>query len=186
MGKQSLATPSVAFIVDLRPPWRHQVHGLTDAMGDCFCEAASMCLHHSNHSSPAVLRLEHSGTSARVPVEWVAPNAQVQAAHADMQYATEWGAYAVASLVAPNVTGLRVVERAVKGTGADWWLGTGSGLPFQDAVRLEVSGILADPAAVQRRVSEKAAQVRAGKGTLPAYVAVVEFSVPHVVIERVA
>ena len=103
-----------------------------------------------------------------------------------MQEATEFGATAVAVLLAKRETGYVVIERAMKGTGIDYWMGDDSeGPPFQRKARLEISGILhatgnrgAVMRAVAARVRQKLGQTGRFGNLLPAYVAVVEFGMP--------
>ena len=111
---------------------------------------------------------------------------------ADLQEATEYGATAIAVLLAKREVGYAVIERAVKGTGIDYWLGhETSGPPFQHKARLEVSGILSvkgsynDVArAVASRVRQKLRQTRPSSGSLPAYVIVVEFGTPLAEVQK--
>jgi hypothetical protein len=60
--------------------------------------------------------------------------------YADIQEATEQGAYGVAILVVREAAGKTVLERAAKGGGFDFWIGDeeDSELPFQGLTRLEV------------------------------------------------
>ena len=73
------------------------------------------------------------------------------------------------------------MRRSRKGTGFDYWLGSGSDtLGFQDTARLEVSGIRQGNAlAVRTRIREKLRRTdRSDDTLLPAYVIVVEFGTP--------
>jgi hypothetical protein len=57
--------------------------------------------------------------------------------------------------------------------------GDNNELPFQNAVRLEVSGIRkGDDSRIKARIKQKLEQVSPTDGTLPAYIVVVEFSNP--------
>jgi hypothetical protein len=99
-----------------------------------------------------------------------------------MQESTEWGAYGIAALLVQAVTDLHIVARARKGTKFDFWLCArkATGDLFQNASRLEVSGILnGDSAAVSARVKQKVVQVAKGASSLPACVVVVEFGGPR-------
>ena len=79
-----------------------------------------------------------------------------------------------------------MIERSVKGTGMDYCLGhAAEGPPSQNKARLDISGILNAGAgvrdaerAITRRVAHKLQQVKASSGSLPAYVAVLEFGRP--------
>src|SRR5260221_12677183 len=67
---------------------------------------------------------------------------------ADIQEATEYGAYGVAIVGVRETTGKTVLERSAKGPGFDFWIGDeeDAELPFQGLMRLEVSGILSGDA----------------------------------------
>lgn len=98
----------------------------------------------------------------------------------DPDEATELGACAIAILVMRDQTGL-TVQRAFKGEGFDYWLGTvDEERPFQQMARLEVSGIRrGDRRRVAARLKEKLERVRSSEEALTAYVVVVEFSTPQ-------
>ncbi|MDZ8138567.1 MAG: hypothetical protein RM049_25205 [Nostoc sp. DedQUE04] len=80
------------------------------------------------------------------------------------------------------MTQFTVIERSRKGTGFDYWLGSedeAGELPFQNQVRLEVSGIRkADDNRIRARVKQKIEQTNPSDGEFPAYVIIVEFSRP--------
>lgn len=103
--------------------------------------------------------------------------------YADLQEASEYGAYALALTVAVKLTGIPYIERSAKGTGVDYWLSQRideHGL-FQRAARLEVSGILeGDETAISARLNKKLRQTeRSDETLLPAYVAIIEFALPN-------
>ena len=103
---------------------------------------------------------------------------------ADLQEATEYGAYGIAIIVVLPLTDTPRVERSAKGTGVDYWVGEGKdqrGI-FQRAARLEVSGILkGNKTKVAARLVEKLAQTkRSDDAGLPAYVVIVDFGGPEV------
>jgi hypothetical protein len=81
-----------------------------------------------------------------------------------------------------NLTDFTVIERSRRGTGFDYWLGIqdeSSELPFQNKVRLEVSGIRSgDDSRIRARAKQKIEQTNPSDGALPAYIVVVEFSKP--------
>jgi hypothetical protein len=79
------------------------------------------------------------------------------------------------------------VERSAKGTGIDYWVGSGDSRGiFQRSARLEVSGILkGDRAKIKDRLREKLAQTdQSIKSGLSAHVAIVEFSNPEVMLVK--
>ncbi len=81
-----------------------------------------------------------------------------------------------------KLTPYTVIERSRKGTGFDYWLSTKDetdALPFQNKVRLEVSGIRrGNDSRVRARVKQKIEQTNPSDGVLPAYIIVIEFSRP--------
>jgi len=156
--------------------------GLTPAVGEGLAQAASVCLEDQGHSSPTPMLISGEVTGSAV-LEWDPTSDQIRRNWNDDDEATEYGACAIASLLAPELSGLQVVERAKKGTGFDYWLGSAddSECLFQNRARLEVSGIRAGAKTViAARVREKLRQVeRFGVALLPALVVVVEFSEPE-------
>jgi hypothetical protein len=80
-----------------------------------------------------------------------------------------------------------VVERSVKGTGFDYWLGNKDydGLPFQKGTsRLEVSGILTGTKTqIDSRIKQKKDQIAPTDHIARGYVAVVEFGIPVARVE---
>ncbi len=100
----------------------------------------------------------------------------------DEEFTTEQAAYGIAFLIIRQLTDLTVIERSSKGTGFDYWLGTidtAGTIPFQNKVRLEVSGIRkGDDSRVKARVKQKKEQTKPSDGKYPAYIIVVEFSTP--------
>ncbi len=100
-----------------------------------------------------------------------------------MRESTELGAMAIAVLLSGKEIGYSAIQRSVKGTGIDYWLGDGDDPHFQNKARLEISGILKASGnnverAVKARVNQKLRQTERSDGSLPAYVIVVEFGSP--------
>lgn len=78
-----------------------------------------------------------------------------------------------------ELSGLGVVERSKKGTGFDYWLGQKDQRPFQNKARLEVTGTLESSASqVEYKAKKKLKQTDRSDGEFPAYVVVVEYSIP--------
>ena len=154
--------------------------GLSSAGGAYIAEAAAVCLDSRGHASG--IQLPTQGHFQRAYLLRFGPvTDQERRTHADLEVATENGAYALSILIIESCTGLSVVERSRKGTGFDYWLGHGNGsdMPFVDKARLEVSGIReGGPQDIDRRVSAKLRQVSPSDGRLSAYIVVVEFSAP--------
>ena len=100
---------------------------------------------------------------------------------ADLEFTTEQGAYGIAAVLMPTLTGLRFLERTRKGTGFDYWLGSEDDLLFQKKARLEVSGLRkGDEPEIRSRVKRKKEQTKRSDGVaLPAYILIVEFGKPQ-------
>jgi len=155
--------------------------GITPAFGESLAEAAGVCLEDQNHSSPIPMQVS-GALAADAVLEWEPISAQARQCWNDDDEATEHGAYGIAVLLVPQVSGLQVVERSKKGTGFDYWLGsaTEEDSLFQNRARLEVSGIRNDTnSRVAQRVRKKLKQTERSDGHLPALVVVVEFSQPQ-------
>lgn len=155
--------------------------GITPAFGEGLAEAASVCLEDRKHSSPTTMRISGEIRGPAI-LEWQAASDQIRRCWNDDEEATEHGAYGIASLLLPRISGLEVVERSKKGTGFDYWLGssTESGPLFQNRARLEVSGIrIGTEATVAGRVRKKLKQTERSDADLSAVVVVVEFGEPQ-------
>lgn len=151
-------------------------YGLSSAKANALAEAAAVCLEHHRHTSGVGLQVSGSYPATH-PLEFTTPSKKALRSNADPQEAVEDGATAIAIAAMARFTQYRVVERSVKTTGIDWWLGRRDGV-FE--ARLEVSGILQGPKKIQARVNEKLKQMTPSDGTgLPGYAAVVEFSTPE-------
>ena len=116
-------------------------------------------------------------------LRWCDVNEQDEGTWADLQEATEYGAYGVAIILALRLTQTPRVERSAKGTGVDYWVGDGKdrrGI-FQRTARLEVSGILrGDEGKIAARLREKLSQTKRSNSTgLPVYVVIVDFGRPE-------
>jgi hypothetical protein len=156
--------------------------GISAVYGSFLAEAASHCLHRNDHVNPVFLHV--TGDICRPgSLKWCEVNEQDEGTWADLQEATEYGAYGVAIVVALRLTGTPRVERSAKGTGIDYWIGGGkdqSGI-FQRTARLEVSGIFkGDQPKIAARLREKLAQTKqSDTAGLPAYVVIVDFGGPE-------
>jgi len=154
--------------------------GITPRWGKFLAEASVLCFESQNHANGVEVKI--SGISqCKIKFEWkINISDQTIDSWADEQELTEFGACGVAILLILKLTGYTVIQRAKKGTGVDYWLGyDGEEKPFQNAARLEVSGIMTGSEnVVKARVSKKIKQTTPSDGKLPAFIAVVEFSNP--------
>ena len=157
--------------------------GITPKYGACLAEAAVVCLEDRQHSTGVNLLID-GDHKCNLRVNWDRlPNPeQALRCWGDNEYATEYGAYGIATLLVSKLTDYEVVQRAAKGGGFDYWLGEkGSTSPlFQDKARLEVSGIRqGDESIIRNRVRQKIKQTERSDGVLPAIIAIVEFGAPR-------
>lgn len=154
---------------------------LSASIGGAYATAASVCLTEEGHSPGVMMSVRcHEDLSHTFGVDYDVPTRDDHDSLADPIEATALGATGIALLTVRELTGLTVVRRSVIGTGFDWWLGKPGDLLFQEAARLEISGIRKSGESVIRsRLKKKTKQSEPSDSTtLPAFAAVVEFSRP--------
>lgn len=161
---------------------RKGLPSVTPAMGQMLLEACSICFHAHNHGNPAILTV-YGDIGESFSVGYLRVTQQMQRTYADQDRTTECAAEAVAIVLITQETDYTVIERSMKKTGIDYWLGKreDATVPlFQKKARLEVSGIFkGDRGKVDGRVKTKIAQVQQSANTgLPSYIVVTEFSSP--------
>lgn len=156
---------------------------LTAAAGRTMTEAAAVSLEERGHGREVELQVGGEFTTIYL-LRRPDVTEQMRGTY-DAEEATEFGACGIAILVIQDQTGW-TVQRAFKGDGFDYWLGTvDEDRPFQNLARLEVSGIRqGNESRITSRLQVKRTQVRARDHHLPAYVAIVEFSRPETRVER--
>lgn len=153
---------------------------LTPAIGMVFAEAAAICLKDRGHTNSIILKIS-GDVSDQLSLTTIEVDDQISRSHNDLQDATEAGACGIAILLVRKLKGYTVVERSVKGTGIDYWLGDEDDLLFQNKARLEVSGMLnANKNQIAARVKQKLEQTTPSDGSMPAHIVVVEFGEPHI------
>lgn len=170
--------------------------GIEPIVGACMVQAAIICLEDGDHTNGVELDVE-GVFGERVDLQWKPLSNPEQARRSwDPDDATEQGAYGIAALLIYRFTEYTVVERAMKwigahrSTGFDYWLDRkdANGTDFQlfGKARLEVSGIRkGGKRDVAARVRRKALQTTQSDSLeIPAYVTVVEFSMPYVKVLR--
>ena len=148
-------------------------------IGAAMAQAGAICLESQNHAPGVALTVRGNAAGSNYRLTWT-PTASAGIALWQCNQATEWGATAVAILLAKNEAPYPAIEAATLGTGIDFWLGDDSNLDFQRDARLEVSGIRrGSDAEIARRVREKLVQTtQSDHSQTAAYVIVVEFSRP--------
>ncbi len=154
---------------------------ITPVFGATLAEACAVCLSDRRH--PQGINLEVKGDfQTTFKLYWQSVTPQMIRCWNDLEYTTEQAAYGTAFMIITRLTDFTVIERSRKGTGFDYWLGTETDdelLPFQNKVRLEISGIRAGyQKRINFRLKQKLEQTKSSDGILPAYVVVVEFSKP--------
>ena len=154
--------------------------GITPAFGECLAHAGAICLQDQRHDKGVGL-LVNGAIDSNFRLFWNDPDQQTLRCWNDDEVTTEHGAYGVAILVVLNLTEYTVVKRSKKGTGFDFYLGRNDNedLPFQNVVRLEISGIRRGADAdVRARVRTKLRQTAVSDDQGPAFIVVVEFGKP--------
>jgi len=160
--------------------------GLTQAIADCFYEAACVCLDR-HHAPPQEFDLHGDSFKQKTLVEWKSTDDRSKKAWANKDDATRDGAYAFALAATELCLGLCAVSRAETLTGADYYIGLRdkSTDDLENCFRLEVSGTDLDTYEVNRRLRGKVKQALKGKSNLPAIAAVVGFRVKLITMQKV-
>ena len=158
---------------------------ITPSFGKAIAEAAGVCLESQGHAQFTAI-VVRGYIDDELRLSWPQITEQVRRTWNDPEEATEYGATAVAVLLARQELGYLAIERSSKGTGIDYWLGEESdALSFERKARLEVSGIRrGSDADIARRVRERLERISLHVELLPAFVVVVEFSMPVAEVQR--
>jgi len=166
----------------------HERHvGLTAALAEMFTESASVCLSRHHHS-PVKIGISQGTTQSVYALDFPTPNARTLSAYANVNDATENGAYGICLAAVEVEESLFAIRRAETLTGADWYVAPkeASAEDMEDYYRLEVSGLDAGgPAAIQERLKRKIDQTRRGRSNLPAIASVVGFKELAIAIQKV-
>lgn len=178
MGARTIKVKSLEIdqLKDGRPP------GVSAAAGPYLLEACVVAFTKNSHSTGVKLSLDGLSKSSPTAIwDYVLPQ-NWEKAWGDPDDATENGACGIAFLLCEQLTNFNIIERSYKSTGFDYYLGHDKGDNiFENAARLEVSGILKGPERVNARVNQKLKQITPTDGDLPGFVAVIEFSTPKAV-----
>jgi len=151
--------------------------GVTNALGDAYAEAASVCLS-QHHQSPIEVAAHYKKSESDCVLPWIEPTSAVLRAHSNELDATEQGAYAVSFAAVEALAGLVAVRRAETLTGADYYVAPIGTDPedMESCLRLEVSGVGAgNETIIRARLRQKLRQTEKGRSNLPALAAVVGF-----------
>jgi hypothetical protein len=162
--------------------------GVTAAIGECYTQAARVCLDR-HHLSPAEITLDGTsdGAITRATAEWTESSGAERGAWANDTDTTEQGAYGFALAIVDLTEGMVAVRRAETGTGADYYLAAPGAAAddLESCFRLEVSGVdKGDERTIRQRLMQKVQQTRVGVSNLPAFAAVVGFRELLIVLAR--
>ncbi|MBZ0278882.1 MAG: hypothetical protein K8I60_22240 [Anaerolineae bacterium] len=164
------------------------IPGVTRVQAAQHIQACLICLDHHQHVTGTQLMVVDEWKNEKIYLYWEETiDEHMRRSWRDLQEATEYGAVAIAILLVINCTEYTIIERAVKGTGFDYWLLEDTLYDEEEifpngTARLEVSGIIhaEKDSEILARVREKKKQtdVSDNKG-LPALIIVTEFSRPE-------
>ena len=156
---------------------------LSPAMVTAYSEAARVMLDHYHQSRE---RLEgllvHDDDEKPLVLLFEPPNDQIHDSYANMQDATEYGAYAVAFGAAHETEGYVVKKRAHHGSGSDFLM-VKDGESDENFVRLEVSGVGSPQGNLPARLQKKKSQLNSGDLLRPGVAVVVGFGAVRILME---
>jgi hypothetical protein len=163
-----------------------RIHGLTKTKTSMLKESCVWCLTKCEHSNGVMIESLFCDRYGCYRVVWDEDSINLKdifrAYNSDD--AIEFGAEAIALLLIKEHTPYTAIERAVKGTGIDYWLGYKSNNPnilfSKTDARLELTGILEEKGTntIKNRIKKKMKQTEASNRTFPVYISVIEFSRP--------
>jgi hypothetical protein len=162
--------------------------GVTQAIGDCYTEAARVCLDR-HHISPIAIVIHRPSSEAEISeatAEWEKTTERERYAWANEIEATEQGAYGFA-LAVVELEGLVAMRRAETRTGADYYISAPGDAAddLESYIRLEVSGVdRGDEQSIRVRLRQKIEQAASGESSRPAVAAVVGFRARLVIMAR--
>ena len=156
---------------------------ITSAYGQEMAEAAAFCLIKSSHqSSNCILTCIKTlkNDTEDFQLFWDDLDPRVESTYGDLDEATEYGAMGIAILLSIKLTEYSTVERSMKETGIDFWIGDKDGEMFQEKARLEVSGIFqGNDSQFKSRIKQKFKQTNISDNSgFDCFVSVIEFSKP--------
>jgi hypothetical protein len=139
------------------------------------------------HPNGVELDLQLDNKKYTYPVYWAEDSLDLERirVHYNIDDALPFGTEAIAFFISLTHTNYDSLQRSIKKTGIDYWLGyknADPNLPFQNAGRLEISGILKENEknTVEKRIKEKLKQTsQSDNTTLPVYIVVVTFDRPY-------
>lgn len=158
---------------------------LTHVKAAVLKEACIWCLKKCEHENGVKIMCTICDDNASYSIKW---NSDVDIEGIFRAYnsddAVEYGAEALALLLIRDKSDFTAIERAVKPSGIDYWLGykekdKTSLFSMKDA-RLEISGILREKGSntINSRIKTKLKQIEASDYIFPVFVSIIEFSHP--------
>lgn len=163
--------------------------GITPAKETSLLEFCVASLHRNNHRSGILMQVETCDKTENFELHWTTMfDDQSDRATSNQEEATEHGAECIAILLAARLTDYKVIRRARKRTGIDYYLGKEKTDEKQnqllvDCARLEISGIFqGKPSDIRKRYDTKIQQTKHSQ--LPVFIAIVEFGVPCVLFKQ--
>lgn len=160
---------------------------ISKAIGLYLAEGGAFCMERQGHESGVIFEISNGSKKVEARLSWSnIIDGQTERAWNDTQEATEYGATAIAIALLHYLSDYTVIERSFKGTGFDYWLGTGEYdenlVPFvQRKARLEISGIWKANFrnSLKKRLKQKIKQVeKANYSDVPIVIVVVDFGAP--------
>lgn len=152
-------------------------------------ESCVWCLTKCNHQNGVQIAFDICDDSGRYNIKWnddVDMDGILRAYNDDD--AIEFGAEAIALLLIKEKTPYTAIERAVKPSGIDYWLGYKNSISlFSKAdARLEITGILTERGSntVKSRINKKLERPMISENVFPVFISVIEFGQPKAVTVR--
>jgi hypothetical protein len=150
----------------------------------CFGSAAAICLEDQGHSPLVEMKVSGFFNNG-FHIDWEPVGDEAKRTWQDEQETTKNGACGVALLLMREIARLKAVEVSRKYNGFDFWMSSkNSAFPFKRSARLEVSGIRKGAGRKQTRLQEKIDRLKQYSNPLPAFIVVIEFGDPGVLVER--
>jgi hypothetical protein len=157
-------------------------HSLSPKKAAAHAEASFYCLSSQDHLTGVEIEIQGSFNTIYGLVWDYVMTEQIERTWREKNEATEEGACGIAFLLMIDLTEYDDISRAWHTSGFDYYLTFADAIePFQNAAKLEVSGIRSarNNSEIKQRVKEKLNQTDTlDDSHLPTYIVVVEFSKP--------
>ncbi len=160
------------------------ISDLDESLAEYMYCAAVMCLHHNEHKSGVLCELRDFEVSlAETVIVWSRPfSDRIRKTFGDTSYAVEFAAEGISCLTIRAFTEYKIVERAVRKDGVDFWLADESDMyPMQYTARMESKGITRARSAgdIRTALRQGVSQSKQSDDTLlSAYIIATDFGQP--------